>query len=396
MAKPRLLVTTSTYPRWPGDPGPAFVHELARRLAERFEVRVLAPHSPGAATYEHMDGVEIRRFRYAPAALETLAYDGGILQNLRMHPLRALLLPGFVLAQWCAVTASLWRWRPAAVHAHWVLPQGLLARWALLPFRVRPPLLVTLHGSDLYRLTGGFAARLRRWVFAGAAQVTVVSDAMRQSLLEAGLSAAAVQVAPMGVDLQSRFVPSVDSVRDPARILFVGRLVEGKGLGSLVRALPAIRAAIPEARLDLIGDGPLRAGLEQQVEALGLAAHVRFLGPCPQEVLPEHYRRVAVLAAPFDRAEGFGLVLVEAMGCACPIVTTPWTPLASFIGDDGRVVAADDVAALATALIATLSAPEEATRRAQALASRASQAFGWAAASERYAAILSTLTETRA
>ncbi|MDE1885521.1 MAG: glycosyltransferase family 4 protein, partial [Xanthomonadaceae bacterium] len=74
VTKPRLLVLTSMFPRWRDDTEPGFVFELCRRLAARFDVRVLAPHAPGAAMDELMDGVEVVRYRYAPQRLETLAY----------------------------------------------------------------------------------------------------------------------------------------------------------------------------------------------------------------------------------------------------------------------------------------------------------------------------------
>src|SRR5690606_9209651 len=64
-SRPVLLVLASTYPRWPGDPEPGFVHELSRRLTDRFRVIALCPHAPGARTAERMDGVEVVRYRYA-------------------------------------------------------------------------------------------------------------------------------------------------------------------------------------------------------------------------------------------------------------------------------------------------------------------------------------------
>src|SRR5690606_6282774 len=91
---PTLLVLTSTYPRWAGDPEPGFVHELAKRLTDRFRVIVLGPHAPGAKTAEVLDGVEVIRYRYAPERMETLVNDGGIITNLRRSRWKYLLVPG--------------------------------------------------------------------------------------------------------------------------------------------------------------------------------------------------------------------------------------------------------------------------------------------------------------
>ncbi len=91
--KPRLLVLTSTFPRWVGDREPRFVFDLSRRLAKDFEVQVVAPHAPGAAPQEVMDGMRVHRFRYFPEKLQSLAYNGGILEKIAKHPRASLQAP---------------------------------------------------------------------------------------------------------------------------------------------------------------------------------------------------------------------------------------------------------------------------------------------------------------
>src|ERR1700761_7916542 len=105
--RPRLLVLTSTYPRWAGDPEPGFVHELSRRLAETFDVRVIGPHAAGALAWERLDGVDIHRYRYAPVAMETLVNHGGILTNLKRSIWKWLLVPTFLAGQYLALRKAL-------------------------------------------------------------------------------------------------------------------------------------------------------------------------------------------------------------------------------------------------------------------------------------------------
>ena len=104
--RPRLLVLASTYPRWQGDAEPGFVHQLARRLVGAFDVAVLCPHAAGAPTDEEMDGVRVKRYRYAPSRFETLVNDGGIVTNLRRNPVKWLLVPGFLLGQFVATSTQ--------------------------------------------------------------------------------------------------------------------------------------------------------------------------------------------------------------------------------------------------------------------------------------------------
>ena len=151
-SRPRLLVLTSTYPRWRNETEPGFVHELSRRLTDQFDVRVVGPHAPGALRHENMDGVEIRRFRYAPVRLQTLVNDGGIVTNLKRQPWKWLLVPSFILGLFWSTWREIRRWRPDVVHAHWLIPQGLvMALLSALSSRT-PPYVVTSHGADLFAL----------------------------------------------------------------------------------------------------------------------------------------------------------------------------------------------------------------------------------------------------
>src|SRR5690348_10765502 len=175
--KPRLLVLTSTYPRWRDDPEPGFVHELSRRLAADFEVTVLCPHAPGAKTLEELDGVSVERYRYAPTAWETLVHDGGMVANLKRKPLKWLLVPGFLLGQAWAARRIVRRRSVDVLHVHWLIPQGL-ATLLLRLLGCRVPYLVTSHGADLYSLRGSLSRALKRRVAAGSAAMSVVSSAM--------------------------------------------------------------------------------------------------------------------------------------------------------------------------------------------------------------------------
>ena len=73
-ARKKILVLTSTFPRWKDDVEPPFVYELCRRLSETFLVHVLAPHTSGAAIEEQLDGIQVTRYRYFFSRWESLAY----------------------------------------------------------------------------------------------------------------------------------------------------------------------------------------------------------------------------------------------------------------------------------------------------------------------------------
>lgn len=326
--KPNLLVLASTFPRWECDPEPAFVFELARRMTDQFHVTVLCPHAPGAKPAECREELQIIRYRYAPEFLETLVNDGGIVTNLRNSPWKALLVPGFLLSQ------AWWIWRltrndrMAVIHAHWLIPQGVAAILACaIGRRKKLPIIVTSHGADLFALHSRLMQWLKRSVFRRVAAATIVSDGMREKSLALGVAPGKLHLAPMGVDLSNRFTIDRTVVRSQNEILFVGRLVEKKGLIHLIQAMPAIIESNHQARLTVAGFGPELGKCRLLAMQLGISDRVHFLGAIEQVDLPRLYRRAAVFVAPFVEAaggdqEGLGLVSIEALGCGCPVVVS--------------------------------------------------------------------------
>jgi glycosyltransferase involved in cell wall biosynthesis len=141
----------------------------------------------------------------------------------------------------------------------------------------------------------------------------------------------------MGVDLKKYFVPPAERKEQHA-LLFVGRLVEKKGLRYLIEAMPRILKKNPSAHLRIAGDGPEKAALEQRISELEINDRVQLLGPVCNEDLPFFYQTSnivifpSIIAADGDR-EGFGLVLVEALGCECALVASDLPAMQDIIID---------------------------------------------------------------
>ena len=132
---------------------------------------------------------------------------------------------------------------------------------------------------------------------------------------------------------------------------YVGRLVPEKGLDQLLEAC----AALPGAwQLSALGSGPERERLGTRAAALGIAERVEFLTPIPSTALPAHLHRLSCLVLPSrslpNWTEQFGRVLIEAMACGVPVVTSTCGEAPHVVGDAGLVVPENDVAALAQAL----------------------------------------------
>jgi glycosyltransferase involved in cell wall biosynthesis len=379
---PTLLVLASTYPRWRGDPEPGFVHELCRRLAGHFRVVALVPDAPDADPSGELDGVEVVRFRYAPRRLQTLVNHGGIVGNLRHHPWKWLLVPGFILCQYLVARRLVKKRKFDLVHAHWLIPQGIIARQLKKVAAV--PYIVTSHGGDLYGLRGALLESLKQKVAGASSAMTVVSSAMKAETSKLGLQPPNLAVLPMGVDLRRRFAIDPSAERAKNELLFVGRLVAKKGLPTLLKAMPAVLSQRPSAVLTIAGFGPEESSLRALTRALGIESQVNFLGAMPQDRLPELYRRAAVFVAPFIRdqsgnQEGLPVVLMEAIGCGCPVVVGSVPGIQDLLGDVAPEVCVDpaDTPALAKAILATLENPKKAQERAHRIRDIAVGRIDW-------------------
>lgn len=391
----KILVLASTYPRWHGDHEPSFVHELNRRLVDEFDVHVVCPHAPGAGSFEVMDGVSIHRFRYAPKALETLVQDGGILANLNRSRWKWSLVPFFFAGLLAACVRCIRQTGPHVIHVHWIVPQGLAIALLSVFSRSLPPLLITSHGGDLFGLRGQIFQLLKRWVLRQASAVTVVSHPMINAVAKLGVSPSLISVIPMGVDFFSRFSVDHEKQRVTGQILFVGRLVEKKGVKYLIEALPAIRAKVPCAHLVVVGGGPEMGVLARQVGELGLKDCVEFRGPLPQEALPHLYQSASVFVAPFIDAdsgdrEGLGLVTIEAIACGCPVVVGDVAVVSDIFLDtemDMRAIPGDP-RSLVAKITNILLGPEVAIRRTMAIRERLEQRMCWESVAHRYGELL--------
>ncbi|WP_369613738.1 glycosyltransferase family 4 protein [Marichromatium sp. PS1] len=204
------------------------------------------------------------------------------------------------------------------------------------------------HGSDVYATPADLALKLDRADFA----VAVCEDMRRD--FTALAPRARVGVVYCGVDART-FAPVVSGAAEADRLLFIGRLCETKGGADLLEALALVPAA-HRPRLDLVGDGPLRASLRARCTRLGLDDWVEFLGARPAEWLARHGPGYRALVAPFRIAANGArdtdpVVVKEAMAMALPVITTTLMGCKEMVTEEsGWRVAPGDRAALARAI----------------------------------------------
>ena len=373
----RVLFVTHAFPRHAGDAAGAFVLALAHAVqAEGVEVQVIAPSAPGLAATDTIEGVRVRRYRYAPRGWETLAYTGTMAEQVS-GSLRGKLALGLMLWRGRAsVRAAVRAWRPHLVHAHWWFPSGMMCGGHGVP------MIVTSHGSDVRLARGARARTLFRRVAAQATAMYAVSGWLARLAREA-LDGRAVETAPMPA-ATALFTPPPFEEHQKDRMLFVGRLNAQKGLDDLLQAMARARRSWT---LDVVGDGPDGEALRQRAVSLGVARRVTWLGHLPQSELPALYARSAALVIP-STEEGLGLVGVEAALCETPSIAYASGGLTDVVRDGatGWLVPTGDVAALAHAIDGVVERPTKARAYGAAARVRALATFSPEAVGARYRA----------
>lgn len=188
---------------------------------------------------------------------------------------------------------------------------------------------------------------------------------------------------PYGVDydywstLSSDETESVARIKmqSPKQIVAIGRLVPYKGFSVLLRAMQGV-----DAKLVIIGDGPLLKGLEREAQALGIAANVHFAGRLSRDLMKLQLHAAHLLAMPsISAAEAFGIVQIEAMSAGCPVINTALRTAVPHVARhecEGLTVPGADATELRRAILRMLNEPGLQRRLGKAGQTRAREEFG--------------------
>jgi glycosyltransferase involved in cell wall biosynthesis len=199
------------------------------------------------------------------------------------------------------------------------------------------PVVVTLHGYDIninknWWLQPAQSPWRRRYPYrllqlASDPRVhfVAVSSAIKERAIEWGIPADRISIRYIGVDLSGFRPAGLPIDQRPPRILFVGRLVEKKGVEYLIRAFEFVKAQLPQAELAIAGDG--RQRLKLGLLASQLNVPVTFLGSLSSQQIKEELQQARVLCSPSvtaqnGDAEGLPIVILEAQACGIPVVTS--------------------------------------------------------------------------
>ena len=245
--------------------------------------------------------------------------------------------------------------RPDALLSYWAYPDGFAT--VVLARHFGLPVFVAGMGSDVNDIDHHFGKRRQvTWAFKNATGAVAVSRALGEAIVALGVDPAKVKVVPNGLDdayLAEQF-PDPDGgeeARSGSTILFCGRLSREKNPGYLLHAARILFARRPEARVEFVGDGPLRRQLEALTADWGIRDRVVFAGEVRHDQVAAHMKRADVLCLT-SLEEGCPNVLLEALACGLPVVATNVGGVPEIVTSDrlGLVVPLGQPAELAAAL----------------------------------------------
>jgi colanic acid/amylovoran biosynthesis glycosyltransferase len=323
-----------------------FFNNLLLPKSEAFvlaQAMALERYAPVLAGSRVIEGLTVR-------GIPTLTVnDGSAIGRLReLIFKRTGSSPGFFRATQSA--------EPSLIHAHFG-PGGAL----ILPIAqaLGVPLVVTFHGSDAttdlatWGQTGRVYRKRREQLIEYASKFIAVSDFIRRTLISDGFPEEKIVRHYIGIDTRFYSNPDPPSAGRTRSVLFVGRIVEQKGLWHLIKAMEVVQMTVPDVELWVVGDGDAREAL--QAEAKVRVRKVRFFGWKPPEEVRDLMGRASIHCIPSMR-EGLGMVCLEAQAMETPVVafSSGGIPEAVVDGETGILVPERDWRQLAGALVSLL------------------------------------------
>lgn len=376
---------------------PWLVEMLAQMRARGIDVEVLTSSYKGLGD-QVTRGIPVHRFRYFLSPWENLTHEETAPDRMRRSLLYRVMPAFYVAAGMLAAWRLARRNRYDIIHVHWPMPHALLGWAAQRASGAR--VVATFYSVEVRWISRGMPAlkAFLRWTIRFPDRVVAISRATADEIRS--VAKVPVDVIPYTVALPH--APVATASDGEFRVLFVGRLVERKGVDVLLRALAQLRD-LPQIRAVVVGDGPERQRLEALARDVGVDDRVAFAGRVSDDDLRVHYARASAFALPAivdarGDTEGLGVVLLEAMNSHIPVIASDAGGIVDIVKHEqsGLLVPPGDALALAAALRRLATDPAQARALGEAGYRRLTEHFTWASIVTRWISIYENVASRKA
>jgi glycosyltransferase involved in cell wall biosynthesis len=363
----RVLLISQGFPKYVGDSTAPFMESIVQRLVARGHlVDVVLPHHPDFR-YPASPGFDFFPYRYSPTdRFSPWGFGSSLGGDSRLKAGAALLLPAVAVSLQRRVRDLLIARSYDVVHAHWLVPNAWAA--ASPARRLRVPLVITVHGSDVaIAERSRIVRRFGRRAIAAAGAITAVSGDLRNRIVKLGTDPAITQTVHLGVDTE-RFAPreTDPSVRvrlgapsEALLVVAVGRLIEVKGFRYLIEAASRVSGL----HLAIVGEGDQRDELQNLSRSSG--ASTTFTGNLGRAEVSDAMAAGDVVAipsvtGPAGNVDGLPTTLLEALASGRAVVASRVGGIPEVVSDgrNGLLVPEKDIDALESALAELRDRPQ--------------------------------------
>lgn len=355
----KVLYIVSAFPRYEGDVITPWMVETIKRLkSEGVGVTVFSPSYKGLKSHQ-VYGIPVKRFRYFISNWEKLTHEETAPDRVAKGILPKLLVFFYLWFGSFSIIKLCLKEKFNVIHVHWVVPHfwfGFLAKLVS-----KAPIVSTFYGVEL------------RWV---KSKVSILKPFLKRSIKSSDkiiaisqhtykevvdLFKREVEIIPYGVSISEKNLAPGKSSSKPKNILFVGRLVERKGVQYLIEAFSKI-VKDTQAHLLIVGQGPEKEKLQKLAKEKNLDDKIIFAGFVDDESLKNYYQNCSVFVLPAitdekGDTEGLGVVLIEALSYKKPVIASNVGGITDIVinGKTGLLVPEKNSEELATALKKILS-----------------------------------------
>ncbi len=348
----KVCHVVSTFPRFEGDPEVPWLLEMVKGLVERgINVEIIAPSFRGLTSHK-ISGIPVQRFRYFFSSWEDLTHESGAPYKLSTNPLNWLKVIPYLISGTFYISWKHWEKRFDLLHVHWPIPHFFMSYPVNLLSGI--PLILHFHSAEFPFLKKISILKPVIKNLMGKADYIIANSQYTGELIRKWIGRTAL-ILPFGVKI--REFAYQENTMPPYHLLFVGRLIERKGVQYLLHSLPQILSQT-DVLLHIVGEGPERAKLITLARHLKVDKKVIFHGKIKDNQLHNLYRRCDLFILPsiYDikgDTEGLGVVILEAMSYGKPVVATQVGGVVDIIknGETGILVPQKDPGKLAEAVI---------------------------------------------